>query len=158
MVGTRFILGLYLVTTSAWAGELVILDSTEPTLPVAEVIPDDMLIQLPAGTQVTFVSETGEEFTLIGPFEGLPAPENIPPLTSYMVVHSDLETLPVSETVTSNQMLVIPEGAKVVLVAHRSGQELVLEGPFEGRPGDAQPVVAEEDIGDGTSVGTTRGF
>jgi len=149
-----------LVTANAAAGELMILDSTHPELPVAEVIDDDKPITLPAGAQVTLVSETGEEFTLVGPFEGLPDPANAPPEMSYMVMESDHPQLPVAEVVESDRVLEIPAGATVVLVAD-TGQEITLEGPFQGVVGDAQPttaVVEDELLGETTSVGATRGY
>jgi len=146
---------LTLMAASAVAGDLMILDSTHPELPVAEVIADDASIELPAGALLTLVTESGEEFTLVGPFEGLPTPENAPPVVSYMVVESDHPALPVAEVVESDRVLDIPEGATVVLVAE-SGQEITLSGPFYGVTGVAQPTGDDEHLGEGASVGATR--
>lgn len=70
------VLAIFLVwaTIPAVAGELVIVASSAPDFKPGQIIKTDAVIQIPAGTSITVVSQAGKSLTLKGPYAGSPAP------------------------------------------------------------------------------------
>lgn len=69
------VLAIFLVwaTFPAAAGELVIVASSAPNFKPGQIIKTDPVIEVPAGTSITVVSQTGKSLTLKGPYSGSPA-------------------------------------------------------------------------------------
>ena len=70
------VLAIFLVWVAipAVAGELVIVASSAPDLKPGQIIKTDAVIQVPSGTSITIVSQTGKLLTLKGPYTGPPGP------------------------------------------------------------------------------------
>jgi len=58
---------------SADAAELLILKSTESSLPEGGIIDSAATLSIPAGAKLTLVGEAGSKITLEGPYSGVPA-------------------------------------------------------------------------------------
>jgi len=68
------LLALLWMAEAAFAGQLVVIDSSAPGLTPGAILDDSKPIELAAGTTVTLVSESGKVTNLKGPFSGLPGP------------------------------------------------------------------------------------
>ncbi len=66
------LLGLFLmtVTFSAWAQDLVVVGGGTPNLQPGQIIKSDAPLDIPAGSTVILVSESGKTVTLVGPYIG----------------------------------------------------------------------------------------
>jgi hypothetical protein len=62
-----------LLAGSAQAGQWVVLDSSVPGLSPGSEVPSDGKLDLPDGTAVSLVDQSGSMVTLKGPFSGVPA-------------------------------------------------------------------------------------
>ncbi|MFQ5953715.1 MAG: hypothetical protein ACE5JZ_01455 [Kiloniellales bacterium] len=62
----------------AQAAELLILKSTDPSLPEGGIIDGAQALSLPAGVTLTLVGEEGKKITLEGPYSGVPAASDQP--------------------------------------------------------------------------------
>ncbi len=73
-MGKSFVslLALLWMAQGAFAGQLVVIDSSAPELKPGTIIDDSKSFELAAGTGVTLVSESGKVMILKGPFSGLP--------------------------------------------------------------------------------------
>ncbi len=56
----------------AFAGQLIVIDSTAPELVPGQVVDGSKLLVVAAGTRVTLIAENGQVTTLKGPFTGRP--------------------------------------------------------------------------------------
>lgn len=63
---------LFALSSAAWAQDLVIVNSTAPSLKPGQMVESDSPIEVPAGASVTLVSESGKILTLKGPRSGPP--------------------------------------------------------------------------------------
>ena len=63
---------LFALSAAAWAQDLVVVNSTAPSLKPGQMVKSDAPIDVPAGTSVTLVSESGKILTLNGPHSGPP--------------------------------------------------------------------------------------
>ena len=63
---------LFAASSPAWAQDLVVVNSTAPSVKPGQIVKSDAPIDVPAGTSVTLVSESGKILTLQGPHSGPP--------------------------------------------------------------------------------------
>ena len=62
----------------AFAGQLIVIDSTAPELAPGQVIDGSKVLGIAAGARVTLIAEDGRVTTLKGPFSGRPVPGSGP--------------------------------------------------------------------------------
>jgi hypothetical protein len=62
--------GITFTAAGAIAAELVVVESSSDQYTLSQVLSDDVVVELEAGTQITLISEDGLIVTLSGPFEG----------------------------------------------------------------------------------------
>ncbi|MEE8141224.1 MAG: hypothetical protein V3T66_09980, partial [Alphaproteobacteria bacterium] len=70
---TSFLAFLWVaIAQGAFAGQLIVIDSTAPDLVRGQILDGSKPLGLAAGTRVTLVAEDGQVTTLKGPFSGRP--------------------------------------------------------------------------------------
>ena len=69
---TVFAVILFTLSSASWALDLVVVNSTVPSLKPGQMVTSDAPIDVPAGASVTLVSESGKILTLNGPHSGPP--------------------------------------------------------------------------------------
>ena len=119
----------------AFAGQLIVIDSTTPELAPGQILDGSKPLRLAAGARVTLVAEDGQVTTLKGPFSGVPgAGPGVPAGGSLIRSLSQLITGPSSDS----SVLAVTRGradpadawavklARSVNVCVRAGGTLVL--------------------------------
>ena len=68
-----FMLGMFLMTmaSSSFATEVIVVASSVPHIKPGQIVSSNATIEIPAGSTVTLVSESGKTVTLKGPHSGL---------------------------------------------------------------------------------------